>query len=152
MPDAYALLDALFSHAPMGLAFWDADLRYRRINPALAEINGVAPEDHLGRTATDVLGPDLGGRVEEMLRRVQETAQPFVDADITGVTPASPGEQRQWLASYYPVPARDGEMLGGAPRRRRPRCSMRSSAPPRSAWRSGTSTTATAASTRRSPR
>ncbi|HEX8120010.1 MAG TPA: PAS domain-containing protein [Solirubrobacteraceae bacterium] len=114
MPDAYALLDALFSHAPMGLAFWDADLRYRRINPALAEINGVAPEDHLGRTATDVLGPDLGGRVEEMLRRVQETAQPFVDADITGVTPASPGEQRQWLASYYPVPARDGEMLGVA--------------------------------------
>jgi PAS domain S-box-containing protein len=114
MPDAYALLDALFSHAPMGLAFWDGDRRYRRINPAMAEINGLAPEDHLGRTPTDILGPGLGGRVEDMLRRVQESGRPSVDADVTGSTAASPGEQREWLASYYPVPATDGALLGVA--------------------------------------
>jgi PAS domain-containing protein len=63
MPDAYALLDALFAHAPMGLAFWDEDLRYRRINGALAAMNGLAPEDHLGRTTNEVLGDELGDQL-----------------------------------------------------------------------------------------
>ncbi|HEV2812396.1 MAG TPA: PAS domain-containing protein [Solirubrobacteraceae bacterium] len=114
MPDAYALLDALFSHAPMGLAFWDDELRYRRINTALAEMNGLAPDDHLGRTTTEVLGPEIGERVAETLRRVQSTGRPLVDVDVSGTTPASPGERRQWLASYYPVPSADGELLGVA--------------------------------------
>jgi PAS domain S-box-containing protein len=116
MPDTVALLDALFAHAPMGLAFWDRDLRYQRINPALAEINGLAPEEHLGRTTTDVLGPELGGRVDDMLRRVLDSGRAFTDTDISGVTAAAPGERRQWLASYYPVPGEDGEVLGVAGR------------------------------------
>jgi PAS domain-containing protein len=53
---AFGLLDALYAHAPVGLAFWDADGRYARINPALAAINGVAPDDHLGHTAPEILG------------------------------------------------------------------------------------------------
>src|SRR3712207_4680409 len=108
MPETYALLDALFAHAPMGLAFWDEELRYRRINSALASMNGLAPEEHIGRTTHEVLGEDLGERVGDMLRRVIATGRPFVDVEVSGTTPASPGEQRQWLASYYPVPADDG--------------------------------------------
>jgi PAS domain S-box-containing protein len=114
MPDAYALLDALFAHAPMGLAFWDEELRYRRINAALAEMNGLAPEEHLGRTTHEVLGPELGERVAETLRRVRETGRPYADVEFAGTTRAAPGEQRHWLASYYPVPDADGRMLGVA--------------------------------------
>ncbi|HEX8205264.1 MAG TPA: PAS domain-containing protein [Solirubrobacteraceae bacterium] len=113
MPDAYALLDALFAHAPMGLAFWDEDLRYRRINAALAEMNGLAAEDHLGRRTSEVLGEELGARVDELLRRVVESGRPLVDVDVAGTTAASPGERRHWLASYYPVPGEDG-LLGVA--------------------------------------
>ncbi|HEX2084750.1 MAG TPA: PAS domain-containing protein [Solirubrobacteraceae bacterium] len=114
MPETYALLDALFSHAPVGLAFWDDDLRYRRINAALAAMNGLAPDDHLGRTPVEVLGPELGAVVTDTLRRVQETQAPLVDVEVAGSTAASPGERRQWLASYYPVPSDDGELLGVA--------------------------------------
>jgi PAS domain S-box-containing protein len=114
MPDAYAILDALFTHAPMGLAFWDEDLRYRRINAALAEMNGLAPADHLGRTTVDVLGEELGARVEAVLLRVLESGRPILDNELEGTTAAAPGERRQWLASYYPVPGEDGAVLGVA--------------------------------------
>jgi len=52
----HALLDAVFTHAPVGLVFWDLGLRYRRINAAMAAINGLEPGAHLGRTPSEVLG------------------------------------------------------------------------------------------------
>src|SRR5690606_7082712 len=36
--EANALLDAIFAAAPIGLGFWDRDLRFRRINERLAEM------------------------------------------------------------------------------------------------------------------
>ena len=36
-----ALLDAIFESAPVGLGFWDRDLRYFRVNQHLAHINGL---------------------------------------------------------------------------------------------------------------
>jgi len=96
------LLDAIFRYAPIGLGFWDTDLRYRRINPALAAINGRAVEDHLGRTLPEVLGP-LGEEVEEVVRGVLDTGRPLVDVDVFGQTEAQPGVDRQWRATYYPV-------------------------------------------------
>ncbi len=114
MPETYALLDALFAHAPVGLGFWDRELRYQRVNPALAAMNGLAPSDHLGRTTSEVLGPELGERVGALLERVQESGVPIVDLLIEGTTPAAPGKRRHWAASYYPVPGDGGEALGVA--------------------------------------
>ena len=39
--ETLALLDVIFARAPVGLAFYDLDGRYVRINDHLAEINGV---------------------------------------------------------------------------------------------------------------
>ena len=39
-----ALLSTLLTNAPVGFAFFDRDLCYRRINAALAEMNGVPAE------------------------------------------------------------------------------------------------------------
>ena len=44
-----AVLDGLFAVAPVGLALLDTDLRYVRVNPALAAMNGAAAAEHLGR-------------------------------------------------------------------------------------------------------
>ena len=109
--DAYAILDALFANAPLGLAFWDTELRYRKVNAALAEINGIAPDDHLGHRPVDLLG-DLGREVEPVLRQVLETSKPVVELAFEGETPAAPGEVRHWAASFYPVPDDGGGHLG----------------------------------------
>ena len=63
-----ASLDTLVATAPVGLAFWDLDFRYVRINEALAEINGVPREESLGRTLEEII-PSLAPTLVPLLRR-----------------------------------------------------------------------------------
>jgi PAS domain S-box-containing protein len=109
--DAYSLLEALYAGAPVGLAYWDMEMRYRRVNPKLAEINGLAPAEHLGRTPAEVLG-SVGAQMEALFRRVLETREPIVDTVLSGELPAAPGVLRHRQASYFPVSAADGAPLG----------------------------------------
>lgn len=95
-------LDTLLANAPLGFAFYDRDLRYVRLNQPLADNNGMSIEDHLGRKVSEVL-PAIGPHVERMLRQVLETGVPVSDVEVTGQTPAQPGAERHWLASFYPV-------------------------------------------------
>jgi PAS domain S-box-containing protein len=107
-----ALLDTLFTEAPVGLAFFDRDLRYVRVNTALAEINGVDAEDHVGRTVSEVL-PDMDPEVVVGLRRVLETGEPIKDVEVVGQTPSQPGRERTWLCGWYPVRSREGGAILG---------------------------------------
>ena len=97
-----ALLDTLFERAPIGMGFWDRELRYVRVNEALARINGLPVEAHVGRTINEVL-PKLEARVEAAFRTVLETGQPLSDLELQGETPAAPGVMRTWRTSVYPV-------------------------------------------------
>jgi signal transduction histidine kinase/putative methionine-R-sulfoxide reductase with GAF domain len=106
-----ALLDAMYGSAPVGLGFWDRDLRYVRVNAKLAEINERPAEDHIGRTFAEVV-PQLAHVLEPMARRVLERSEPVVGLEVTAGTPSMPELPRHWLASYYPVLAADGEVLG----------------------------------------
>jgi PAS domain S-box-containing protein len=101
------LLDAIFSHAPVGLAYWDAELRYQRVNPALAAMNGATPDAHIGKRPSEVIGV-LGERVEELLTQVLETQEAITGLSISGETPAEPGVRHEFQASYYPITARSG--------------------------------------------
>jgi signal transduction histidine kinase/putative methionine-R-sulfoxide reductase with GAF domain len=106
-----ALLDALYGAAPVGLGFWDRDLRYVRVNEKLAEINERPAQDHVGRTFAEVV-PQLAHVLEPMARRVLERREPVIALEVTAGSPSTPDEPRHWLASYYPVLAADGEALG----------------------------------------
>jgi PAS domain S-box-containing protein len=106
-----ALLDALYGSAPVGLGFWDRELRYVRVNEALARINDRAAEDHVGRTLAEVV-PQLAHVLEPIVRRVLERGEPVVALEMTGGTPADPGTLRYWRSSYYPVFGPDGEAIG----------------------------------------
>src|SRR4051812_23786153 len=106
-----ALLDTLFSTAPVGLAFFDTQLRYVRINTALAAINGLSVEEHLGRTIEDVLGEENRGVVHQ-IARVLRTGDPATDLEVRVATEREPGAARLFNASYYPVRSTDGEIIG----------------------------------------
>jgi PAS domain S-box-containing protein len=112
-PGDAALLDAVFSHAPVGLAFWDLDRRYRRVNAALVEMNGIGAAEHLGRTAPEVLG-ELGIQIDATLRHVLATGDAVLDVEASGETRAAPGRRRYWRWSYYPVEGGQGTRLGVA--------------------------------------
>ena len=107
--ESAAVLAALYTSAPIGLAYWGPDLRFRRINARLAEMNGLAAEDHLGRTPSELFG-DLGAGAEARLREVFHSREPLLDVEVSGELPA--GRRRDWLVSYYPVPGPGGDLLG----------------------------------------
>ncbi|HZQ34530.1 MAG TPA: PAS domain-containing protein [Dehalococcoidia bacterium] len=97
-----AMLDGLFAAAPVGLALLDRDLRFLRVNAALAAINGVSVEATIGRSLREVV-PDLADTIEPLLRRVVERGETFAEATVRGETAAAPGRPRRWSASYFPV-------------------------------------------------
>lgn len=106
-----AELDALYARAPLGLGFVDRELRFVRVNPALADMNGVPPEAHVGRKVWDLV-PDLRATAEPILLRVIESGEPLRDVAITGTTLAYPGQIREWREQFYPIFADTGEVTG----------------------------------------
>lgn len=95
-------LEALYAEAPLGLGMLDADLRFVRINEALAEMNGFSTSQHIGRSVWDLM-PALREEAEPVLRKVLETGEALRDVPIHGVTPAKPGQIREWCEQFYPI-------------------------------------------------
>ncbi|HEY6961547.1 MAG TPA: GAF domain-containing protein [Gaiellaceae bacterium] len=106
-----ALLDALYGSAPVGLGFWNRDLRYVRVNEALAEINELPAAEHVGRALADVV-PQLAHILVPLARRVLESGEAEVGIEMSGGTPREPDAERHWRASYYPVFGPDGSTIG----------------------------------------
>ncbi|HET8672228.1 MAG TPA: PAS domain S-box protein [Thermoleophilaceae bacterium] len=108
-----ALLDALQVAGPVGLALHDENLRFLHVNEALAEINGLPAEDHIGHTPFELL-PELADQLGPYLRRALEGAEPTRPIEISGSTPAAPEEHRHWLVSFYPMTVLGRRGVGSA--------------------------------------
>lgn len=102
--EANALLDAMFETAPIGLAFVDRELRFRRVNAQLAELNGLPVSEHLGHRPDELLhrlsGLDL---ILERWKGIIETGEPWLNVEVRGETPAEPGVPRSWSESFFPI-------------------------------------------------
>lgn len=113
LEESLALLSALLHYAPVGFAFFDTELRYRRVNALLARINGRTPEAHVGRTPSEVI-PHLAPRVELNLRRVLESGQPLTGVEVPAPVRDGDNVEREhtFLVNYYPVQTSSGGRLG----------------------------------------
>ncbi len=107
-----AELEHIYHTAPVGLCLLGADLRYLRINERLAAINGLAVEEHLGRTVWEVI-PEAAAFFVPLLRRIIESGRPVLDWQFRTEKSAGRGA-RDLLASYYPVKTSSGRTLGVA--------------------------------------
>jgi len=96
-----AFFDTLFEAGPFGLGLLDAQGRFVRVNPALAEMDGLHLERHAGRTVEEVL-PELAAQLREPFATVLASGEPST-VEIRGETAARPGVRRQWVISFYPV-------------------------------------------------
>ena len=108
--EALALVDTLLATAPVGLSCLDRDLRYVRINPALAAINGVPVEQTLGRTLWEVI-PEIASTIEPHYRHVLETGEPRLHMEISVPAPGQEGALGHYLVSYAPVKDREERTL-----------------------------------------
>lgn len=98
-----ATLEALVGAAPVGMALFDREMRFLRVNRVLAEIDGLPAEAHLGRTPGELLPLLPGDALGAAFRRVLETGQRVDDLAVSGETPAAAGTTRRWAVSFYPV-------------------------------------------------
>jgi PAS domain S-box-containing protein len=104
-------LEAIYQYAPIGLASFDTDLRYRRINQRLAEIGGLPPEAHIGRTIRETV-PAMAPQIEVAAKAVL-AGQTFVSGrEISGETRAQPGVMRYFNDHWYTVFDAEGKVSG----------------------------------------
>ncbi|MEO6444158.1 MAG: PAS domain S-box protein, partial [Gemmatimonadaceae bacterium] len=95
-------VDALFEASPVGMAVFDGEHRFLRINTAMAELNGVSVAEHLGRRMCEVV-PEVAAKVGPILDGVLATGESVRDMPIVGSTPSNPGVERHWRGSYLPI-------------------------------------------------
>jgi PAS domain S-box-containing protein len=103
-------LQTLYDSAPIGLALFDRELRFQRINTVLAQMNGRTVAEHLGKVAWEIV-PDLAS-AEPLMHKVLATGEPIVGIELNGETPAQPGVSRDWLERFYPVKGPNGTVTG----------------------------------------
>src|SRR5205823_6611400 len=106
-----SLLDVVIASAPIGFALLDRELRYLRVNDALAQLNGQPASAHIGRPVSE-LQPELGEEREALLRRVLDERQAVVDVELLRASAGKGGPERQLRASFFPVALAEGPPVG----------------------------------------
>lgn len=107
-----AFLDALFETCPIGLVMLDQDLRYVHLNQALADMDGLPIEAHLGRHMDEVMIMTDGGEYERMLRAVALGGAPVVGT-LVGMRPRGhPDRDQVRSVSFFPLSQAVGSRPG----------------------------------------
>ena len=106
---AQEYLYTILLHLPVGVAILEGpDFRYFTINKALAEINGMSVDDHLGRPLKEVL-PDAAGDIIPRLRRVRETGVTATEHEFSTRLPRNPDVARHFRDTFFPIMGPDGK-------------------------------------------
>ncbi|MGW8761276.1 SpoIIE family protein phosphatase [Streptomyces sp. NPDC055815] len=103
MRENLAAMESLFTQSPIGLALLGPDLRFLRVNDALARMNGVSAARHVGHRLTEVVPGVNAASLESLMRQVLESGTAVVDARRVGRTPADPDRDHIWSCSYAPL-------------------------------------------------
>ena len=105
------LLDVVLESSPIGFAFHDRELRYTRINPALAAMARLPASEHIGRTPAEV-HPDVASLVEPLLSRVLASGEPIANVPISRSVENGTVSEHHFLASFFPCKGPSGEIDG----------------------------------------
>ncbi|MDJ0342694.1 SpoIIE family protein phosphatase [Streptomyces sp. H10-C2] len=102
-----AALDALYDSSPLGVAVFDTELRYVRVNEALARMNGLTAAEHIGRTVSEIVEPDMAEELTTLQLAVLATGRPVID--LMMLAPRGLGHRS---LSYHRLEDRAGQVLG----------------------------------------
>ncbi|MCD0451831.1 SpoIIE family protein phosphatase [Actinocorallia sp. API 0066] len=110
-----ALFATLVKEAPMGFAFFDAEMRCRRVNETLARALGVPAEELVDEQPAGPLREELAAALTAQIAEVVSTDRAVVDRDLKfGPVGAPESDARCWSTSWFPSHGQDGKILGVA--------------------------------------
>lgn len=107
--EALGLVEAIVTSAPVGIAVFDLDLRYVRVNDAYASLTGAPAADHPGAALGDI--DPLQADVAADLRRVVTTGRTILERHLRVDGPDG-DDDRHFTVSYFPVLTTAGVLVG----------------------------------------
>ncbi len=105
-----ALTDAFFRDSPAGMTITDTAGRFVRVNEALARMNGIPVEAHVGKRLREI-NPVVDADVEPLLAEVRRTGIPLQNRRVS--TELASGTTVTSLVSYFRVEAAGSTNYGG---------------------------------------
>lgn len=108
--EALARLDAFIDNAPVGIVFFDPELRYERVNAFIARANGKPVSEHLGHTVTEVV-PQIAAERVAKYRAVATGAAGAYSDTVDGRHPVT-GAYQAHQVTAFPVRLPGGPTLG----------------------------------------
>lgn len=102
------VIETLFNSSSCGVAIFDDEFRYVRVNDTLARMDGFAADFHIGKTVSEVLGiaaADMENQLEEVFASAQRLDN-FHLAPNRSIRVRS----GQWNVSYFPMKDHDGKV------------------------------------------
>jgi PAS domain S-box-containing protein len=109
--EARAEADFFYQAAPVPTALVDRDLRFKRINRALATFYGLRPDDVVGKSLGEVV-PAYAAQIEPFYRKVLDTGMAVENVEVRVPSRTDPSHLRNFLVNYFPVQVREGEVIG----------------------------------------
>ena len=103
------MLESALASTPLGIGYADRDLRFVRVNDALARFTGHTADAHVGQRVRDLLPHPAGALAEPLLQRVFDTGEPALGLEVQLPTPGHLDSLRHFIVSLYPVRDPRGE-------------------------------------------
>ncbi len=100
-------LEQIFAAVPFGMVLLDRDLRYLRVNKAIADMLRMSPEQMIGKTVAELF-PDHIGTVGPVMRKVLDTGEPQYSVERNMKFEEG---QLSLLSSYLPIPDASGAVV-----------------------------------------
>ncbi|MEG4520376.1 MULTISPECIES: PAS domain S-box protein [unclassified Microcoleus] len=93
-------LETIFETSPIGLALLDEKQRFIALNEALAEINGLTREQHLGSSIPELFG-QIDPELVEVFNHIYATGNPFISTNFAVKTPGRRDRHPGYYNVYY---------------------------------------------------
>jgi PAS domain S-box-containing protein len=93
-------LTAIFETSPIGIGFLDSEQRFVAINEALAEINGLSREQHLGNAIPEIFG-ESDPELVEVFHNLYATGTPFISPNLAVNVPGRDDRTPGYYYVYY---------------------------------------------------
>jgi transcriptional regulator with PAS, ATPase and Fis domain len=107
LDESRRLLNAFSAASVIGLSVCDDELRFLGVNDALAAMNGITPEAHVGKTVRDIL-KGAAAQPEPALQRVLTSGE-AVCFELTATLPTR-ADAGYWIENYFPIKGRAGKV------------------------------------------
>lgn len=107
--DPQQVLNALLGSSTVGIAICDRQLRFQVVNVALASMNGMPAQAHIGKKLHQILG-NVAAKVEPAFQHVFVTGDPLSNFRLTAQLPTRTGTGH-WIENYYPIKNESGRVL-----------------------------------------